>query len=641
MNLEATYTAAAFWLAFVFLWVACAAFGASILRERIASSFGRVALAMLFGPVFLFVLLFKRKSILSLRGVLFASLLIFFGAMGSIFVARNWLHLSGEALQLPLASALAVFGLISGVLLAKWSGRIGFLEALFVSAFLSLIPCLPSAASSEILAEGTATAYFVALIFFAYMVSLVSLTLGGALGYLLFGDGRASISFSYESFMGRRFLMAHRSSHAVSMITMISVFAVTVGCMGMVVVMSIMNGFGDDIRKKIVGSNSHLLVLKYGPDFTNFEDVIAKTENLPGITGASAFILNEVMISSDVNLSGAIIKGIDVQSIGSVTDLPRNMIDGKLEHLLNPSEIPKLKKRQQIDYQGGKKASEIDMLDKAVQSASDEESQNEGLLPGLVLGQEMARNLKVFVGDVINVVSPIGELGPTGPIPRARAFRVAGVFFTGMYEYDAKFAYISLSEAQSFFGLGKSVSGVEYKTDDVEKTKWIGSGVRKALGGYPYYTKDWMQMNHSLFSALKLEKIAMFLILTVIILMASLLILVALVLVVIEKSKEIAILKSMGASDASIMKIFVTYGVMIGGFGMLIGVGCGIVACLLIQKFGIGLDAEVYYISYLPVKIEWYEIALVGVVAVIVSFLATVPPSLFAARLRPAEGLRQ
>jgi len=246
----------------------------------------------------------------------------------------------------------------------------------------------------------------------------------------------------------------------------------------------------------------------------------------------------------------------------------------------------------------------------------------------------------VFVGDVVNVVSPVGEIGPTGPVPKAKPFRIAGIFYSGMYEYDAKFAYVRLSEAQAFFGLDDAVMGVEYKIDDIDRTQATAQKITKVIGGYPYYTKDFMQMNRNLFSALKLEKVAMFIILTSLIFMASLLILVALIMVVIEKGKEIAILKSMGATDTSVMKIFVTYGLSIGSLGAFLGVVLGVLVCFLIQSFGIGLDPEVYYISHLPVKINGFEISIVAISAIVVSFLATIPPSLYAARLRPVEGLR-
>lgn len=425
--------------------------------------------------------------------------------------------------------------------------------------------------------------------------SLLALAVLASIGHLFFGERRFNPSFAYEAFIGRRFLMAKRSHKAVSVITWISVLAVMGACAGMVIVMSVMNGFSSDFRDKILGSNAHIMLMQYGHDFSNYPDVLEKTQHLSGILGASPFVLGEGMLSSKFNMTGCVLKGIQVESISKVSDLNKNIKDGKL----------------------------ADLADN-----------------GIVMGREMAKNLKVFVGDAVSLVSPMGELGPAGMIPKTKAFKVVALFNTGMYEYDSKFAYVSLKSAQSLFGLGRSVTGIEYKIVNPDNANLVADKIDQVAGGYPLYAKDWMSMNRPLFSALKLEKIAMFIILMTLIAMASLLILVTLIMVVLEKGKEIAILKSMGATDVSIMKIFVTYGLSIGSLGTALGLGLGLLACLLLQSFGIGLDAEVYYISQIPVRIDAFEIFLVAMGALLVSFLATIPPSLLAARLKPVEGLR-
>lgn len=417
---------------------------------------------------------------------------------------------------------------------------------------------------------------------------LLAASVLASLGYLFLGERRLNLSFVYEAFIGRRFLMAKRSHRAVSVITLISVMAVMGACSGMVIVMSVMNGFSSDFRDKILGSNAHIMLMQYGHDFSNYPIVLEKTKNLPDVLEASPFVLGEGMLSSKFNMTGCVLKGLELSSIKHITEGDLN----------NASDM------------------------------------------GIVIGREMAKNLKVFIGDAVSLISPMGELGPAGLMPKTKSFKIIALFNTGMYEYDSKFAYVSLKSAQSLFGLNNSVTGIEYQIKNPDKADLVAHEIDEIAGGYPLYAKDWMEMNRPLFSALKLEKIAMFIILMTLIAMASLLILVTLIMVVLEKGKEIAILKSMGATDVSVMKIFVTYGLSIGSLGALLGVFLGLILCLLLQSFGIGLDAEVYYISQIPVRIDAFEVFLVALGALLVSFLATIPPALLAARLKPVEGLR-
>lgn len=594
------------------------------------------------------------------------------GLAATVWVAGGPLGIEGEHMHGPIGGALIVFGMLGGLVMARVARRVAFVEALAVTGLTAFAAAALAPLLKNYFTYGTAAAYFVLILFAASLVALIALTVGGSIGYLLTGDGAMQPSWSYEKWIGRRFLMGKRSSGAVSIITLLSVFAVVVATSGMVVVMSVMNGFSSDLRSKIMGANAHLIVLKYGTDFSEYEDIVKKTKTIKQVTGASPFVLNEVMISSDINLSGALLKGVDVASVDGVSDLRKNMQQGSLEALdpnyVDPAEAtpadlkeiaPKNKAASTLHDvlspvapsmtppvgKGSAQAAaaKADALDDALAAAlagTPGAKQAKKKLPGIVIGKEMARNLKVFVGDTVNVVSPVGELGPTGPIPKARAFRVAGVFYSGMFEYDSKFVYIALGEAQDFFTLKGGVTGIEYKVSDVDATPAIARQMMSKIGGYPYSTKDWMEMNRNLFSALKLEKIAMFVILALSMYMASFLILVTLIMVVIEKGKEIAILKSMGATDTSIMKIFITYGVVIGGAGGGFGLLMGLAVCFLIQTYGIGLDPEVYYITHLPVKVDLAEVSVVALAAVLVSYLSTIPPALFAARLRPVEGLR-
>ncbi len=557
--------------------------------------------------------------------------------IATYYYVTTQLNLNGEPLQLPLLISALAGGFASGLIMAAITKRIAFFEALCVVAIGSLFPVYFASTPELLFSYGTSAAYFGIVLLSWNLILILSLALGGAIGYLLTGDGRFSLSFGYESWMGARFLMTKQSSGAISVITLISVIAVTVGCAGMIVVMSVMNGFSHDLRSKIMGANAHLTLSKYGGRavFVEYPEVLRQTINLPGIRGASPFILSEVMISFDRSVGGAVIKGIDTDTVGDISSLPESMIEGELSGLKHPQEIavrPPPKKGS---------GSEVDRIADALDRASDDEDENaDTVLPGIVVGREMARALRAQVGDVLNVVSPIAELGPSGPIPKAKAFRLAGVFYTGMFDYDSKLVYIDMGTAQEFFSMKNAVTGIEYKLADADQTQAASRAIKDVVHGSPYETKDWMQMNRPLFSALKLEKIAMFIILLALILMASLLILVALIMVVIEKGKEIAIMKSMGASDTSIMKLFVTYGLIIGGSGSFFGLLTGVGLCELLKLFGIGLDPQIYYITHIPVLIEPVEVAIVSIGALIISFFATIPPSLFASRLKPVEGLR-
>jgi lipoprotein-releasing system permease protein len=253
----------------------------------------------------------------------------------------------------------------------------------------------------------------------------------------------------------------------------------------------------------------------------------------------------------------------------------------------------------------------------------------------------MSHQLRAWVGDVLNVLTPLGEMTPTGPVPRSRPFRVACILYSGMYEYDSKFVYVGLSEAQKFFRMGDNVVGLELKFHDVDAARAEGRRVVAALGGFPYRIKDWAELNRNLFSALKLEKLAMAIILTFIVLVASFNILSTLIMLVLEKTKEISILKSMGARDASVMKIFVLEGLIIGSIGTAMGLLLGLACCSFIERYGLQLDPDVYYISNLPVNADGGQFAAVALISLALSYLATLYPATKASRLSPVDGLRE
>ena len=474
------------------------------------------------------------------------------------------------------------------------------------------------------------------------LVGLFLIVVTGVLPGLLAGVGWSLWRDAAERRAARAGVPHERPRLAATMLmTLISIGGVATGVWALTVVLSVMSGFEADLKRKILGAHAHGVVLKYGQnDFTEWKQARDRVLNVPGVTAAAPFLYNEVMLSAGNNLTGSVLKGIDPATVGTVTDLSRDMEEGKLEWLSHPDEIPESRHPR---------ASSLPLAPGAGPAAEPGSGKGAGppaevrpreRMPGIVVGRELARSLRARVGDVVNVVSPFGDIGPAGPQPKSRPFRVAGIFYSGMYEYDAKFAYLDLGEAQRFFGTGDSVTGLELRVADVDAARPVMRRVLLALDGYPYRTKDWGEMNRNLFSALMMEKVVMAVILGFIVLVASFIIVATLVMLVLEKTREIAVLKSMGAGLPSIMKIFVAEGLVIGAVGTAFGILLGLGTCLLVDKVGIPLDPEVYYISNLPVLIEPGQFTLVALTALGLSYLATIYPACKAARLKPVDGLR-
>ena len=442
-----------------------------------------------------------------------------------------------------------------------------------------------------------------------------------------------------------------RKRPATVVMTGISVAGVAVGVWALTVVLSVMSGFESDLKRKILGTNSHALLLKYSADFSEWRSVMPKVSAVPGIVGVSPFILNEVILSHGQTVTGAELKGIDAGTAGSVSELPRQVIAGELGWLSKPQDVPGSERvvepRGEAAKQLGGPEYEQYLEDTLKRrQAHPEETPKldpEALrnLAGICIGKEMSHQLRAWVGDVVNVLTPLGEMTPTGPVPRSRPFRVACILYSGMYEYDSKFVYIGIPEAQKFFRMGDNVVGLELKFADVDAARALGRRVVAALGGFPYRTKDWAELNRNLFSALKLEKLAMAIILTFIVLVACFNILSTLIMLVLEKTKEISILKSMGARDASVMKIFVVEGLTIGAIGTAMGLLLGLASCSFIEKFGLQLDPDVYYISNLPVNVDGGQFVMVAAISLALSYLATLYPATKASRLSPVDGLRE
>ncbi|MGC2424395.1 MAG: lipoprotein-releasing ABC transporter permease subunit [Nitrospirota bacterium] len=405
---------------------------------------------------------------------------------------------------------------------------------------------------------------------------------------------------SYSSFIALRYLKGRRKHTPISLNTIISIGGVALGVMALIVVLSVMSGFENDLMKKILGTNSPIIVTSFNDKgITDYNQQMKKIQEIPHVVSVAPFTYSEVMLTSPSSVSGIILKGVNPASIAKVTELSKTMVAGSISGL-----------------------------------------NTAGPVPGILLGRELAANLGVSTGERVRVVSPFGTITPLGVAPKFQEFVVTGLFDTGMYEYDSKLAYISIPVAQKFFGLGDSVTGFEVRIDDLSLSAPLARTIQNHLG-FPFRARDWMQMNRSLFSALKLEKITMFVILVLIIIVASFNIVSTLIMIVIDKAREIAILKSMGATRAGIMKIFMINGIIIGVIGTLIGLAGGLAVCFIIEKTNlITLPSDIYYISHLPARVDPVELVVICASAIIISFGATLYPSWQAAKLDPLEALR-
>jgi lipoprotein-releasing system permease protein len=423
------------------------------------------------------------------------------------------------------------------------------------------------------------------------------------------------VALPYEIFVGLRYLRAKRRNRTISLNTVVSIAGITLGVAALIGTVGIMTGFKEDIQAKILGTTAHIIVQdRMKESMSEYDAVTKQVATVPGVVAATPFVLKQVLLTTPTAVQGIVIRGIDPQREGMVTELAKNLSTGQLDELSRPVKV----KQPPAD----------DPTGPAVETEK----------PGIILGKELALRLGVFVGDTVNVVSPVGPISAIGMVPKIRTFALVALFSSGMYEYDSSLAYIDLAEAQKFFNMGQTVTGIEIKVEDVFHAAETARSVEQSLG-FAYGARDWMQMNRNLFSALKLEKTMMFLLLVLITIVASFNIVSTLTMIVTEKQKEIAILKAMGATRKSIRRIFMLNGLIIGLSGTGIGIPLGYAFLWLIQTFWT-FDASVYYISRIPVHVQAMDVILVAGSAIIISFAATVYPSLQAAKLEPVAALR-
>ncbi len=421
---------------------------------------------------------------------------------------------------------------------------------------------------------------------------------------------------SYELFIARRYLKSRSKTGFINLITYISILGVAIGVAALIIVLSVMNGFESEVRSRIIGFDTHIRLRTYHDQgIDDYTEIMGRIRGIPHIIGMSPYILDKGMIRAGDRNDGVIVRGADQKTVGDVSDLHKNIIYGRLE---------------------------LGMV---------ETGEGERPLPGIVVGRFLADRLMIDIGDKVVLISPTG-VHSMFQMPPVKQFVVTGFFESGMYEYDNAYVYISLESAQELFRMGKRVSGIEIRLDDLYKASQVVEGIDKRLG-FPYYALTWFDMRKNLFSWMQLEKWAMFIILCLIILVAAFNIISTLIMVVMEKTKEIGILKSMGATARSIMRIFLYEGIVVGIVGTFFGLVIGFGLCFwqengdkiilpLINKPlpTIKLPGDVYFISILPVKMQVSDFVFIGIAAILICLLAAIYPARKASKLDPVEAIR-
>jgi lipoprotein-releasing system permease protein len=409
----------------------------------------------------------------------------------------------------------------------------------------------------------------------------------------------------FELFVGLRYTRAKRRNHFISFISLVSMLGIALGIAALVTVMSVMNGFEREIRSRILGVAAHVQVLAVDGALADWRKVMEETKRNPQVSAAAPFVAAQGLLSSGAQVRGVFVRGVVPELEDQVADLGAHMRSGRLADL-QPGEF------------------------------------------SIMLGADLARALRVQRGDRVTLIAPQGQVTPAGLVPRLKQFRVAGIFSVGHYEYDSGLALVRMEDAQALYRMGDAASGVRLKLANLYEAPRVARELAKSVGADAYVT-DWTQQNANYFRAIQIEKRMMFIILTLIIAVAAFNLVSTLVMVVTDKHPDIAILRTLGASPASIMKVFMVQGTLIGVIGTALGVVLGVVLSLNIDvvvpaierafDFQI-LSREVYYISELPSQLVWRDVWTVAAVALGLAFAATIYPSWRAARVNPAEALR-
>jgi lipoprotein-releasing system permease protein len=452
----------------------------------------------------------------------------------------------------------------------------------------------------------------------------------------------------------------------ISVGTVFAILGVALGSAALVAVMSVTGGFRAEFQKKVLGVNAHIMVLR--SSFRDYPAVVERVRDMPEVIGIAPFVLNPMLITHRGRAVTSMLKGIDPERVGSVLDLPEQIVAGSLQGLTrrsppsaatevsaaSPEALPAPRRSRKprpapelpagsIVPSGGY-SSELPSADALPAELDGDPCAAEAELPGIVLGFSLQEKLQVAIGDCVQVTSPTIGYSYVGKQLRpavSRSFRVSATFRAGFEQYDSRFAYMNISEARAYYQEGDSVVGVEMKIADAGQAREVALRVDEVLAGKPYEVLDWMELNRGLFTALRVQQILMCLVLGIIVLVASFTVIATLIMLVLEKKREIAVIKAMGATDAQLIRAFMYQGGLIGLLGTLPGLGVGYVLCRWILAHAIALDPKVYFIDRLPVRLRPEEFALTGAFALSACLVATIWPALRAARLRPCDAFRE
>jgi len=406
----------------------------------------------------------------------------------------------------------------------------------------------------------------------------------------------------FETFVALRYLKGvKRAKGFISLSTLISTIGVAVGVMALIVVIGVMTGYTQEMKKRILGINPHILLFKGGVPFTDYEQVVRSVKTIPGITAVHPFMYTQVMVSTPGGFSGAVMRGVD----------PAVIAGGGPQGL-------QLQQGQWRDLAAG---------------GPDDP-------PAIAIGNEMAQKLNLSVGSFLNIISPLGGRTDTGRLPSMKPFRVGAIFHAGMFEFDSGLIFLSIPRMQQFLGMGSQVSGLELQVRDIYTADRVARAVTTYLGP-PFFAKDWQQLHRPLFVALQMQKVVLFIILTLIILVAAFGIASTLFMMVMKKTKDIAILKAMGATNKSVIQIFLLNGALIGLVGTSLGMLSGLGLCQVLQRYQfIPMPKEIYLLDTLPVQLQWGDLGAIILAAMAITVLASIYPSWQAARLDPVDAIR-